>query len=77
MAVDGYRGPLGSVPNAGGPAMRRLVGEVPRRFNDHRRADIAEGRLCPIRPPGMRRVLLDRVDLDALLVGAKGAPERS
>ena len=32
---------------------------------------IAEGRLRPIRPPGMRRVLLDRVDVDALLEGSK------
>lgn len=34
-------------------------------------AYIAAGRLRPIRPPGARRVLLDRLDLDALLEAHK------
>ena len=38
-------------------------------------AYLAEGRLRPIRLPGMRRVLLDRLDLDALLEAGKGAPD--
>lgn len=39
-------------------------------------AYIAEGRLRPIRLPGMRRVLLDRLELDALLdLWRDGGPE--
>jgi excisionase family DNA binding protein len=34
-------------------------------------AYIADGRLRAIRPPGCRRVLLDRFDLDRLLEGWK------
>lgn len=37
-------------------------------------AYIAQGRLRPIRPPGMRRVLLDRRDLDELLEASKEKP---
>lgn len=35
---------------------------------------IGTGRLPAIRPPGMRRVLLDRADLDALLAAWKTSP---
>jgi hypothetical protein len=38
-------------------------------------AYIAEGRLRPIRPPGMRRVLVDRLDLDRLFEEWKTSPE--
>jgi hypothetical protein len=35
-------------------------------------AYLAEGRLRPIKMPGMRRVLVDRLDLDRLLEENKG-----
>jgi hypothetical protein len=49
------------------PDASRYSGIPVRRLWDY----ISAGRLRPIRLPGMRRVLLDRLDLDALLEGAK------